>query len=335
MSAVELTCSNPDCRVAVDRKCVEGLPFDSCQFYGKPPTISAPISAEAQEAEPPKAGVDLETGTTLNAVKAGPLLRLTPSRVIAIIGTHDCGKTSLLAGMYDSFQEGVVKGISFAGSSTLHGFEEICHDSRVASKRGIAHSQRTKRGEVAFYHLDLNVPGEEGPVALLLADRSGEEYEEVADEISNAGPMFELRRADTVTLLVDGVRLSDPMTRHDVMGAISPIVRGLQEARTFGRRPQMAIVLTKNDAVHGSGRAAGTAADFERLVSSLKQKFEDDFSEIRHFVTTASPKNMTVKRGDGLGELLDFWLQPSRPEPFSQRIVSDDRVFSKLVPREE
>lgn len=335
MSTVEVTCSNADCRVAVDGKCVEGLPFDKCQFYGKELSIAVPAGVEAQAAEPPKAGVDLEAGTALNSVKAGAVLRLTPSRVVAIIGTHDCGKTSLLAGIYNSFQEDAVGGFSFAGSSTLHSFEEICHNSRVASKRGIAHSQRTKRGEVVFYHLDLKVPGEEGPVALLLADRSGEEYEEVADEISNARPMFELRRADTVTLLIDGGRLCDPKTRHDVMGAVSPIVQGLREAGAFRRRPQMAIVLTKNDAVRGSDRAAVAASDFERLVTSLKQRFGDDFTDIRDFVTAASPKNMTVKRGDGLAELLGFWLQPPRPEPLSQRSVSDDRVFSKLAPREE
>lgn len=333
MTAVEVTCSNPDCRVAVDGKCVEGFQLKECQFYGKEPSEEA--EGDAQAAEPAKSGVDLEAGSTLNSVKAGSVLRLMPSRVVAIIGTHDCGKTSLLAGVYDAFQEGEVHGISFAGSSTLHGFEEICHDSRVASKRGIAHSQRTKRGEVAFYHIDVKMPLDDGLASLLLADRSGEEYEEVADDISNAQPLFELRRADTVTVLVDGIRLCDPDTRHDVLGAIPPIVQSLREAGTFVRRPQMAIVLTKNDEVLASGKAAVAASDFDRLVALLKTRFESDFGEICAFVTTASPKNMEVKRGDGLGELLKFWLQAPKPEPYSPIAVSDDRVFSKLAPREE
>ncbi|MGY4307829.1 hypothetical protein ACVIJ6_005072 [Bradyrhizobium sp. USDA 4369] len=335
MSTVELTCSNPDCRISVDKKCVEGLAFDKCQFYGKQPQAQSASSEETQAASPAKAGIDLETGATLNAVQASSVLRLTHSRVIAIIGGFDCGKTSMLAGIYDLFQEGLVAGVSFAGSSTLHGFEQVCHDSRVASKRGVAHSPRTERGEVAFYHLDVKMPGNDDSVALLLADRSGEEYEEVADEISNALPMFELRRADTVTVLVDGSRLCDPKTRHDVLGAVAPIVQALREAGTFVRRPQMAIVLTKNDAVCSSDKAAVAASDFERLVASLKQKFAGDFREIREFITTASPKNMTVKRGDGLAQLLSFWLQASQPEPFPQRPAPDGRVFSELTAREE
>ena len=35
MDDTELRCANPECRVSQDGKCVEGLAFDKCQFYGR------------------------------------------------------------------------------------------------------------------------------------------------------------------------------------------------------------------------------------------------------------------------------------------------------------
>ncbi|WP_247789685.1 hypothetical protein [Bradyrhizobium sp. 155] len=271
----------------------------------------------------------------LHALQASGVLRAARSRVIGIIGAYDCGKTSLLAGLYDLFQEGPIAGVTFAGSSTLHGFERICHDSRVASKRGVAHSPRTSRGEVVFYHLDVQQSGEIDMVSLLLADRSGEEYEEVADEMANGLSMFELRRADTVTVLVDGKRLCDPKTRHDVINSIAPIVQGLRESGAFARQPQLAVVLTKNDAVVSSKKADVAAADFDRLVGTITHRFADGFSDIRKFVTTASPTGLAAKRGDGLRDLLLYWLNEGRPEPVAPGGAASDRVFAILRPREE
>jgi hypothetical protein len=170
---------------------------------------------------------------------------------------------------------------------------------------------------------------------LLLADRSGEEYEEVADDMANGLPMFELRRADTVTVLVDGRRLCDPKTRHDVINAIAPIVQGLQESGAFARRPQLAVVLTKNDAVAGSDRADTAVADFDRLVETIARRFAGQFSDIRKFVTTASPTGMAVKRGDGLQDLLLYWLNVGPPEPVAPILPTGDRVFAALSPRED
>jgi hypothetical protein len=331
-ASAEFICSNPDCRVSVDKKCVEGLAFDKCQFFGN--SLAAPQLAEGADADT-AAGIDLDPGAPLHALQASGVLRAFPSRVIGIIGAYDCGKTSLLAGLYDLFQEGPIGGMTFAGSSTLHGFESICHDSRVASKRGVPHSPRTSRGEVTFYHLDVRRDGDADITSLLLADRSGEEYEEVADAMVNGNSMVELRRADTVTVLVDGRRLCDPKSRHEVINSVAPIVQGLQESGAFERRPQLAIVLTKNDAVVESAKAAVAAADFDRLVETIERRFSARFRAVRKFVTTASPTGMAAKRGDGLRDLLLYWLKESPPEEAPAPVPAPkDRVFANLRPRE-
>ncbi len=308
MSSAPTLCANPDCTIAIDGKCIEGLATSTCPNFGRSPDMD-----EAAEDDPtPRAptAYDLASSAVLETAAASRLLAARPSRVIGIIATFDAGKTSLIAGVYDAFQRTPVAGMRFAGSSTLHSFEVACHDSRSASRRIEAAMFRTPRGEARFYHLDLcpAVGGE--PVTLLIADRAGEEYLKVSAEVANAAPLFEVERADTLTVLVDGERLVDQRERHNVRAEVEGILQGLSDADLLNGRQQLAIALTKHDAVQGSDRRDAAIADFDRLAQNIRRKFPQRFSDIRTFVTAASPKEPEARRGEGLPELLAYWVQP-------------------------
>jgi hypothetical protein len=249
MTDIEIICANRECRISQDGKCIEGHDdLAKCPFYGREPEeIDDEQNDDVQDAADAFDGVHLPDSLPLDSGGTDKILAMLPSRMIGVIGVHDSGKTSVIAGLFDLFQLGAVSDSTFAGSSTLHGFEAICHDARVASERNEPHSERTKRGDVRFYHIDVRRNGV--LQSLLIADRSGEEYEEVADLAANAAGMFELRRADVITILVDGRRLASPSDRADVMGTIPFIVRGMAENGAFVRKPNLAIVLTKDDAV--------------------------------------------------------------------------------------
>jgi hypothetical protein len=70
-------------------------------------------------------------------------------------------------------------------------------------------------------------------------------------------------------------------------------------------------------------------------VDTITRRCADRFSDIRKFVTTASPKGMAVKRGDGLQGLLLYWLNVGAPEPVVPVRAASDRVFASLRPRED
>lgn len=337
MSDTDVVCGNADCRVADDDKCVEGYDLDKCPFYGKPSAQSIPDGIEEEEEEEPtNNGLPLDLALALEISGASRALKQAPAKVIAIVGAQDSGKTSLIAGIYDLFQVGPVAGTIFAGSSTLHALEEVCHDARAASLRNVAHSERTKRGEVKFFHLDLYAPGQLGNLSLLIGDRSGEDYEEVADQIVNAAPMLELQRAGTVTILIDGSRLCDAVSRHDAINSILLIVQGLSEGGAFNHRPRLAVVLTKKDYVLGSAVASRVMRDLDGILASLRRKHGTAFSAIELFITAASPKDVEViPRGTGLPELLAFWLAPSALPNVPTLSIRSDRVFAALEPREE
>lgn len=334
MVDTETICANRECRIAQGGKCIEGHDdLAKCPFYGREPEdIADEQDNDDQDGADAFDGIHLPDALPLGAGGTNKILAMLPSRMIGVIGVHDSGKTSVIAGLYDLFQLGTVSDSTFAGSSTLHGLEFICHDARVASERNEPHSERTKRGEVRFYHIDVRRNG--ALHSLLIADRSGEEYEEVADLAANAAGMFELRRADVVTILVDGRRLASPNDRADVMGSIPLIIRGMVENGAFLRKPNLAIVLTKNDAVQASPRKERVEQDFRAITEGVQDAFADQFGEFGSFVTCASPADTSIVRGAGLDELLGFWMKPTA-QPKAIRIRHrNGRVFDGLAIKE-
>ncbi|MBY4803053.1 TRAFAC clade GTPase domain-containing protein [Burkholderia cepacia] len=331
MAETELVCANRECRIAQGGRCIEGHDdLAKCPYYGKEPEGGDEDDGDDdQEAIDAFDGVRLPDALPLESRRADRVLASLPSRMIGVIGVHDSGKTSVIAGLFDLFQMGPVAHAIFAGSSTLHGLEIICHDARAASERDEPHSERTKRGEVRFYHFDVLRDGLLQSV--LIADRSGEEYEEVADLTANAAAMFELRRADVITVLVDGRRLASPRDRADVMGAIPLIIRGMVENGAFSRKPNLAIVLTKDDAVQASNRKDQVQRDFRAIIDGIRDAFAVHFGEFGSFVTSASPKDTNVMRGAGLAEMLEFWMKPgAEPQTIRQHHRSG-RVFDGLM----
>jgi len=276
-------------------------------------------------------GIAMPSGGTLSIAEAAKLLRAGEARLIAIIGPTDAGKTSLIAGLYDLFQNGSVAGFDFAGSLSLREFEHICHDARAASRRGTPHINRTTRGEVKFYHLHVGSGEAHDDLALVLGDRAGEEYRSAMDDVSVVAGFAEIVRADALTVLVDGERLLDIGARHNLRSEIIMILRALIEGGAITSLPRIAVVLTKLDLVRQSPEQERALADFANLVETIAQTYSGTFAEVASFTIAASPKNDILPRGAGIPDLLTFWLSktPPRPTAPADRLPAS-RVFARL-----
>jgi len=328
-------CSNLACRVAETGKCVEGLTFDVCSHYGRPPEALDSSNGDTGVRPRKSDSVLLPAATLLSESTAAEILRAGDSRVIAVVGPTDAGKTSLIAGVYDLFQQGPTNATHFARSQSLHAFEQACHDARAASMRAEPHINRTPIGGVTFYHLEIGHHSCFGRhLSLLLADRAGEEYRLAADDPALSAGYSEVVRADTLTVLVDGHRLLDSGARHNVRSEVELILQALIDGEACQSSQRIALVLTKLDEVASSQHGARAQADYAALLASVRRLYGNAFSAIEPFQTAASPKSNIVPRGAGLEELISFWLgSGSQPPPGkgTQQPYLGDRAIARMT----
>ncbi|WP_324742440.1 TRAFAC clade GTPase domain-containing protein [Pseudomonas veronii] len=329
-----IVCANPECRVAETGRCVEGLELDACPHYGEEPEYDEAEGEELEE-EDLDQSITLPSAETLSPEDASEILRRGESRVIAVLGPSDSGKTSLIASLYDLFQEGPVAGVEFARSLSLHAFEHACHDARAASRRSVPHMNRTPIGEVNFYHLEIAGVADRKNLVLLLGDRAGEEYRAAADDVSVVAGFMEISRADILTVLVDGERLLDG-GRHNLKSDIIMMLQGLHEGGALRPHSRLALILTKYDAVIASDHAERAFNDFNLLLGDIKLFFGNTLAEVESFQLAASPKSNAVSRGTGVSELLTFWLKPiASPRALTSGRPEFGRAFARLMPLDE
>jgi len=306
-----IQCGNPDCKVAEDRKCVEGLPFDKCPHYGKPPQPKAAAETVADETH----GMLLPSGDLLTISDANGVLRRGGSRVIAIVGPKEAGKTTLIASLFELFLRGTIGPYCFSSSRTLYAFERACHPSRAVSQRVVPKTERTLLTDVHFYHLATRKDGA-SVVDMLFADRNGEDYRTSVDDSSTVSGFVEIARADTITFLVDGSQLLHLTTRNSIASEVVAIAQALIDGGAIAGSPRVAIVLTKTDLIEKSANRERTMRDFENLVARFRTLNSEAFGEIRSFKVAACPSDTTLPLGHGVSELLDYW-QAESPKPIT------------------
>lgn len=324
-----LICRNPECRVTDTKKCVDGFELQKCPNFGR--AAEAADAATAETATQAVPSISLPQAELLSTSDAARIVRANDTQLVAVVGPNEAGKTSLIASLYDLFQQNPLGQIEFRRSSTLFAFERACHHSRAVSRRSAPFHERTQFGGFGFYHLGVRDVSSGRSLDLLLADRTGEQYRPVADNPSVAAELVEVKRADVITVLVDGARLLDPTSRHGVRSDIQMILQGLVDGDAISGQP-LAIVLTKFDEIKLSPLADRAQRDFEGFVDQIKRLFSAYFSNIESFRISASPRTDILTRGYGIPELLHFWINTHKPVPRVERPqTSSIRAMSRFT----
>ena len=323
------TCTNSDCRVSDTGQCFEGLDLMACPHFGSSNEVEKPKKQDHSNSDETEGGVRLPPGTALSCDGASKVLsRSTEARVVAIIGSPDSGKTSLIAGVYELFQRGAVGDIRFSRSETHCSFEQICHDARSVSRRNQPHAVRTRVGEVTFFHLEIACGNQ--PISILLADRSGEEYRSATDDIVVVEEFVEIARADSISILVDGEKLLNS-ARHNMMSELKMLLQALKDGNGLINSLSLGIVLTKLDAVLSSNQSDDGMRIFENVVKEITNRFGDSFAKIKVFEVAASPKEPCAAKGTGLDELLTFWMSRRRTVRTNcENSIVPSRAFGRL-----
>ncbi len=275
------------------------------------PDEAAPAPAEpVTRVEEPQADGDGETGLysgeELGVEELAALIDEMPSRVIAILGEQDAGKTCLLVCLYLMIMSGDLEdaGFLFAGSRTLPGFESRARSGRRwADVKPERMSARTTLGEgrgAGFMHLDLIEI--EGRIRhrLLMSDIPGEWTNNFIDSEAKAERLAFVKHSDAILITVDGRNLSG-VPRFAEVEKNNTLIDRLA-ALVGARKPPVRILATRADMI-GAENPPG-------LTEIVEYAMEQGF-ECEGMMLATYSGNADTPSGMGVIALLRFLLENS------------------------
>lgn len=339
-------CSNLDCNVGSTGVCIDAFtPVLGCPNIIDNESVSESEvddreTVEVAEVEhfevstpekPADIRINVAAGTVLPLIEATNLLRKYNSKVIACVGPSDVGKTTLLASIYEYFNNTIVKPYAFAGSKTLYSFEQICHLSRSASGAISPDTLRTPTtGLASFYHLAFDKSGIRKDI--LFADRAGEEYTAILDDSSTCADLYEIKRSDVLLLLVDSSQLAGT-DRHAAKRNTRKLIELLNAENMLLKGLKLVIVMTRYDKVEIETRKTADST-FKAIHSDITQLLSAKGIVVDKHIVAARPDNEEeFDAGYGVKELLSIILEPviqtETPTVHSNSICSS-RIFNQL-----
>jgi hypothetical protein len=301
-------CRTPGCDAPTQR-CIEGLSLEECPNFlvgsestDIPTEVERNVDAEAI-ATVGRGGEALSVAEADACMLAAPVGRRLG--VVALVGVPESGKTTLLSSLYECVRRGLAPDLCFAGSETIRGFEERCHLSRLASMRSSPDTPHTAM-QLRMLHLGILLQCPAERVELFMADRRGEQFQDLLDRPNSLGRFPEVKRGHSVAFLLDGDHLVDGGKRE---GAISKIQRLAMALNQLGDQPgAVQLVVTKTDKIQGHANESHIRSRVDAVSAKLERMFDDGVRYTLHFVAARKLEDPT----NGLSALLSEWLAPQR-----------------------
>ncbi len=337
-------CKKKECKADKNAKCLEG--FDNlveCPNFelvspeeeggGKPKDTVEEIAS-------PSKMIELPSGDDLSSETGSGITRASHTRVIVLAGAPDSGKTTLLATIYDCFQDGPFADYIFAGSQTLVGFERRCHLSRIASGRSKADTARTTpTSEPRFLHLRVTAANMNRPAQdLLLSDLSGETFLLARDSSDECKKLGIVSRADRLVLLLDGGKFSEANLRQSAFTDGASLLRSFLDADIIGGTSVVDVLITKWDLVKASKDEIVTKRFTRHVILEFKKRFKARIGELRFCCISARPEKRVLPFAYGIKRIFPRWVEKTdgkkgRPGYYSVRL-GVSREFDRFIYRQ-
>jgi len=263
--------------------------------------------------------VPIPSGLELDGEGASAILRRDWARVIILAGGVKSGKTTLIASLYQQFQNGPFAAQNFAGSETLHAWERYCHPGRTASMASQADTDRTRvEPDFAFVHLRLRaVDSRGGPTDYLFSNVSGELFEAMRDNPQECTRAGSLSRADRFCLLLDGEKLAALATRASVIADARTLIRRLLDTGALSAAVPIDLLASKWDRIAAANAEVQVAGLLDQLVKAIRSHWNPP-SAI-HWHRLAARPAVSDQAPVGLSDVLTRCLaplaEPAQPGP--------------------
>ncbi len=331
-----LGCKLSSCNVAADGRCIENNPLDGCVSILRQTSAANSNAEQSDEAVaiPESQSVSLAKhlklylGDELTARSAHSIMCANLTRVVALAGGYECGKTSLITCLYDKFQKAPYGGYFFAGSKTLIGFEKRCFSSRVTSGRSEPITERTQNvDEFRFLHLALRKQQLDTPTQhLLLSDITGEAFNAARKSTDGAEKLALFRRADHFVLMVDGANISSE-SKHKELQQTKTLVRALVQARIITLKTIVDLVINKWDLILAAPNTNDLQTSVEELRQELEHNYAQNMSRLDFHKIATLPNPEVLDRGYGVDNLLNSWMESSALLREETKNLSENNPF--------
>jgi double-GTPase-like protein len=256
------------------------------------------LATEPRLVELPRAGAMLPP-------EASELAAEVAVNLVVLVGDAESGKSTLLSSIYVTFLHGPFGDLQFSGSRTLFAFEE--RSFLALAKSGIhpAATLRTLYGErQTFLHIAVSRGGM--VTQFLIGDMSGEYFDRAVDNTDELTKLGFMRRADHVTVLIDGAQVVDAGLRHVKRARMRQLVKRMVETGLL-QRSQVQIVITKWDCILNAG---ADAQEFAKRQADELAAIVAPLGKTPHILKTAARTDYPalIHAGSGVHELMNLWL---------------------------
>lgn len=307
-------CTAAGCNAPTDR-CIEGLASDECPNFVVGPEIDeVPFEADLPVEQDNIVRVS-RVGWALSVADADACMLSTPAArrlsVISLVGVPDCGKTTLVSSLYEIVRRNLAAKFGFAGSETIHGFEERCHLSRLVSDRESPDTPRTSL-ELQFLHMSVAARECSERVELFMADRRGEQFQDVLNRPPLSETLVEVRRGDAVAFLLDGEQLVDGSKRESAISKVHRLAMALKDV--IRQSIAIQLVITKTDKILGHDDETLVRRRVDALSSQLSTML---LAKSRYSVHYVAARNLDDE-SNGMHGLLSEWLQVTGGEKYER-----------------
>lgn len=250
------------------------------------------------------------------------------STFIILAGSIGCGKTTLIVSIYNQmFQNKMGKRYFFAGSKTLQAFEERAYYTRTMSNQSQPNMQRTISGTLdSILHLRLLDQKNDTYKNLLLADFSGEDFDNVASNIEVAKEDFKIVKSSKIlVLLLDGEKICNNYRHKEVQKCIH-LLRTFSDANILNKKVKILAIVSKYDLILKENNE-----EIFEFVNDIQNKISEQIPQLKSKIEFLKIAAMPVSENDinvgfGVEELVDLLLAKDE-----NKIVA----FETITPRSQ
>lgn len=295
--------------------------------------IDLDINQEELELETPPAPekIRVSSGAALSTDDIYKIAARESAKMIVLIGPVASGKTTIETSLYQMFQNSPVKEFYFAGSNSLHGFEQRAFYTRIKSKGYEPQTQRTIIGDRhAFLHLRLYNSSKEIINNLVLADISGEAFTNHIGDVNEVKKSFPfIERADYLVGVIDCGKLCNKKTRNSTVSEIIELVRTFWDAELIMDECILQMVFSKFDIL---AEIEDIDSILDRAKRQITTRLADFFKKIEFYNVAAMPPVVDkFSVGYGLELLLQDWLKKHVTKCSVEMDKTMDKIFYELT----